>query len=133
MNDRLQNWARETDINSDAQFGVKEKHSTVDAMFISTSLIERHLQNKKKFYCAFIDLKRAFDSVYRRGLWYKLIKNGVDGKLLSLLRSMYKEVKCCVRHLKTLSDFFDCETGLMKGEYAHQYCFLCLSVISKLL
>ena len=47
LNDRLQNWARETNINSDAQFGFKEKHSTVDAIFILTSLIERHLQNKK--------------------------------------------------------------------------------------
>ena len=116
LNDRLQNWAQETEINSDAQFGFKAKHSTVDAIFILTSLIERHLQNKKRFYCAFIDLKRAFDSVYRDGLWFKLIKNGVDGKLLSLLRSMYSEVKSCVRHLNTLSDLFDCDVGLMQGE-----------------
>ena len=116
LNDRLQNWAQETEINSDAQFGFKAKHSTVDAIFILTSLIERHLQNKKRLYCAFIDLKRAFDSVYRDGLWFKLIKNGVDGKLLSLLISMYSEVKSCVPHLNTLSDLFDCDVGLLQGE-----------------
>ena len=101
MNDRLQNWA---EINSDAQFGFKAKHSTVDAIFILTSLIERHLQNKKRLYCAFIDLKRAFDSVYRDGLWFKLIKNGVGRKLFILLRSMYSEVKSCVRHLNMFAD-----------------------------
>ena len=116
LNDQLQNWAQETEINSDAQFGFKAKHSTVDYIFILTSLIERHLQNKKRLYCAFIDLKRAFDSVYRDGLWFKLIKNGVDGKLLSLLKSMYSEVKPCVPHLNTLSDLFDCDVGLIQGE-----------------
>ena len=43
-------------------------------------------------YCAFIDLKRTFDTVYRHGLWYKLIKYVVDGTLLKLLRSMYSSV-----------------------------------------
>ena len=88
----------------------------MDAIFILNSLIERHLNSRKRFYCAFVDFKRAIDSVYRNGLWYKLIKNGVDGKLLSLIRSMYKEVKSYVRHLNTLSDFFDCYIGLMQGE-----------------
>ena len=63
-----------------------------------------------------MDFKRAFGSVYRNCLLYKLFRNGVDGKLLSLIRSMFKEVKSCVRHLNTLSDFFDCYIGLMQGE-----------------
>ena len=116
LNDRLQNWATANSANTDAQFGFKSKHSTVDAIFILNSLIERHLNSKKRLYCAFVDFKRDFDSVYRNGLWYTLIKNGVDGKLLSLIRSMYKEVKSCVRHLNTLSDFFDFYIGLMQGE-----------------
>lgn len=29
---------------------------------------------------------------------------------------MYSEVKSCVRHLNTLSDLFDCSTGVMQGE-----------------
>ena len=49
-------------------------------------------------YSAFIDLKRAFDSVYRNGLWYKIIKNGLDGKLFDLIKSIYSEVKLCVKN-----------------------------------
>ena len=74
------------------------------------------MKNKKRLYCAFIDLQRAFDSVYRNALWYKYIKYGVDGKLLKLLRSMYCAVKSCVRHLNTLSDFLCSEIGLFQGE-----------------
>ena len=88
----------------------------MDAIFILNSFIEKHLNSKKRLYCAFIDLKRAFDTVYRNGLWFKLIKSGVDGKVLCLIRSMYKEVKSCVRHLNTLLELFDCNIGLMQGE-----------------
>ena len=116
LNDRLQSWATQNSANTDAQFGFKSKHSTVDAIFILNTLIEKHLNSKKQLYCAFIDFKRAFDSVYRNGLWYKLIKSGVDGKVLCLIRSMYKEVRSCVRHLNTLSELFDCKIGLMQGE-----------------
>lgn len=116
LNERLQNWAMQNSVNSDAQFGFKPKQSTVDAIFILSALIEKHLQSKTKFCCAFVDFKRAFDSVYRNGLWYKMIKSGIDGTVLSIVRSMYNEVKACVRNMNTLSDFFDCDVGLMQGE-----------------
>ena len=98
--------AAENNVITDAQFGFKADHSTVDAIFILQSLIDKKIKNKKKLYCAFVDLKRAFDSVYRNGLWFKLIKNGVDGKLLRIIRSVYSQAKSCVRHFGCLSDFF---------------------------
>ena len=116
INQRLINWSTANEISTDAQFGFKSGHSTIDAIFILQNLIQKRLNNKKRLYCAFIDLQRAFDSVYRNALWYKLIKYGVDGKLLKLLRSMYSIVKSCVRHLNTLSDFFSSDIGLFQGE-----------------
>ena len=70
----------------------KSDHSTVDAMFILKYLIDRQLQAKKKLYCAFIDLKKAFDSVSRTSLWFQMIKSGTDGKLFDLIRSMYDNI-----------------------------------------
>ena len=116
INQRLINWSTANEISTDAQFGFKSGHSTKDAIFILQNLIQKRLNNKKRLYCAFIDLQRAFDSVYRNALWYKLIKYGVDGKLFKLLRSMYSAVKSCVRHLNTLSDFFSLDIGLFQGE-----------------
>ena len=48
---------------------------TTDAIFI----LEKQFNDKKKLYCAFIDVKKAFDSVSRTYLWYKSIKSGLDG------------------------------------------------------
>ena len=74
INERLKKWALENETISDAQFGFKADYSTVDAIFILQSLINNTINSKKKLYACFIDLKRAFDSVYRNGLWFKMIK-----------------------------------------------------------
>ena len=116
INQRLIEWSTANDISTDAQFGFKPDHSTVDAIFVLQNIIEMYLSKKQRLYCAFIDLKRAFDTVYRNGLWYELIKYGVDGKIIRLLRSMYSSVKSCVRHLNCLSDFFKSDLGLFQGE-----------------
>lgn len=70
-----------------------------------------------------MDFKRAFDSVYRNGLWYKLIKSGLDGKLFQIIRSMYADVKACVRNISTLSEFFSSDVGLMQGEVISPFLF----------
>jgi hypothetical protein len=116
LNERLKQWAEENSILTDAQFGFKNKYSTVDPVFILHSLIQKQFENKKHLFCCFIDYKRAYDYIDRNRLWYKLIKLGIDGKFLSLVRSMYSEVKLCVKHMGTLSDFFNSNLGLFQGE-----------------
>ena len=90
--------------------------STTDAIYTLHSLIENMLNNNKRFYCAFVDMKKAFDSVYRNALWLKLFKLGVNGKMLRIVKAMYSSVKCRVRHLNTYSDFFEVVVGLKQGE-----------------
>ena len=116
LNNRLKQWAIQYDIITDAQFGFKSDHSTIDAIFILKHLIDIHIQSKEKLYCAFIDLKKAFDSVSRLGLWYKLIHSGVDGKMLRIIRSLYQDVKLKVKGLTSLSDMLNCDLGLLQGE-----------------
>ena len=101
-------------------------YSTIDAIFILESSISKTLRDKKKLYCAFIDLKRAFDSVYRNGLWYKMVNSGLDGKLFHLIRSIYLDVKSCVKSMNSLSEFFDSNIGLLQegGEVLSPFPFL---------
>ena len=99
LSNRLKQWAKATDASSDAQFGIKANHSTIDAIFILKYLIDRQMQAKKRLYCAFIDLKKAFDSVSRTSLWFKMIKSGIDGKLFDIIRSMYENIKLRVKHI----------------------------------
>ena len=65
----------------------------------------------RKLYCAFLDLKKAFDSISRLSLWYKLLRSGVDGKMFDIIRSMYEQITLQVKCLSTLSDLFSCDGG----------------------
>ena len=48
----------------------------VDEVFVLKSLVKKYANNKKqKVFGCFVDLKKAFDSVWRSGLLYKIIKN----------------------------------------------------------
>ena len=116
LNNRLKEWTSENEVITDAQFGFKSNHTTIDAVFILKHLIDKHIQSREKLYCAFIDLKKAFDSISRVGLWYKLIHAGIDGKLFRTIRSLYNDVSLRVKCLTSLTDVFSCDIGLLQGE-----------------
>lgn len=68
----------------------------LDAIFSLYSIINSTLSQRKRLYCCFIDSQKAFDSVDRYYLWYKLSKLGIRGKLLSVIKSMYANVRASV-------------------------------------
>ena len=79
-------------------------------------MISKYIRGKKRLYCSFIDLKRAFDVVYRDGLWYKLLKQGLNEKVFQIIRSIYSDVKSCVKSFGSISEFFDSNVGLLQGK-----------------
>jgi hypothetical protein len=78
--------------------------------------MERKLSKNSRLNCCFINFKKAFDSIYRNALWYKLFNFGLDGKLIRIFRDMYSSVSSCVKLCNTLSDFFDILIGLRQGQ-----------------
>jgi len=58
---------------------------------------------------------KAFDTVPRNMLWYKLIKTGIHGKFLSALQSLYDNVKCSVKVNDCLTPWFKVDTGVKQG------------------
>ena len=116
LNNRLLAWSKRYNIVSDAQFGFKPGVGTNDAIFALHGIIKQTLSKKRKLYCCFVDYRKAFDSVNRNKLFLKLSRSGVTGKLLNILKSLYKSLKSCVRYKSELSDFFSCSQGLMQGE-----------------
>ena len=64
---------------------------------------------------AFIDFKKAYDTVNRDILWMVLYRSGVRGKMLRMIRGIYTTVQACVMNKSGLSDFFECFQGLKQG------------------
>jgi hypothetical protein len=69
LNSRLNTFSDETDLVTNSQAGFRAGYSTQDNIFILYSLITLYLSKKKKLFCCFIDFKKAFDTIWRAGLW----------------------------------------------------------------
>ena len=85
-------------------------------LFILHNLIELVCKGKKSVYCSFIDLKQAFDRVWREGLWEKLSNYNIDGKCLRIIQSIYNNIKSCVIVNNNKTDFFLSNIGVRQGE-----------------
>ena len=117
LNRRLLKWDEENNVITDAQFGFRRGNSTIDAIFILQSLVNFHLKKKGgRLYCCFIDYRKAFDFVDRGKLWSKLIKQGITGKMLQIIKSLYDNVKSCVKYKGMLSEYYENKIGLFQGE-----------------
>ena len=62
-----------------------------------------------------MDLKKAYDSVWREGLWAKMARFGLGGKFLRVCQELYSSVSARVRVGSTLSEEFRIECGLRQG------------------
>ncbi|MCG8045176.1 MAG: reverse transcriptase family protein [Candidatus Thiodiazotropha taylori] len=123
LNNRLTTWAETYSIYVEAQAGFRKHMGTVDNIFVLSSLIKHFLNNNQFLFCAFIDFSKAFDYVVRDVVWYKLLKIGVRGKMLDIIKSIYQNVKSKVKHNNKLSSSFTCNIGVRQGECLSPFLF----------
>lgn len=117
LNKRLNAWAEKEGKISKEQAGFRKGYSTIDHIFTLTSIINNRVNSKRggKVYAAFIDYKKAFDTVNHNKLWIVLEKIGTSSKMIKMLKSMYNSVQCCVRWGAKVTDFFECPQGVKQG------------------
>ena len=114
LNDRLNQYLENMNILNEEQDGFR-KHYSIH-IFNLKSLIDLYLCGGRQLYCAFIDYKKAFDSINRTYLWQKLLSNNIDGKMFKIIHNMYANEKLCVKlgHLKSAT--FSSNVGVRQGE-----------------
>ena len=113
---RLSTFLEGNSILNETQSGFRKDYSTIDNIFSLYSLTEYFKSKKSKLYCCFVDFTKAFDSVWRDGLWQKLLKHGIQGKTFDIIKNMYNEIKSCVTVNGCSSTFFKCQQGVRQGE-----------------
>ena len=91
INNRLNKFIEENKMLDENQAGFRKGYSTIDNILLVSSLINIMCFKKKKLFCAFIDYQKAFDSIWREALWSKLLKGGISGKIINLLKSMSRK------------------------------------------
>lgn len=97
------------------QFGFKTGHSTIHPLSILTNNVESSKLNRNKSGAVFLDINKAFDSVWHQGLLFKLHKLGCPKYIIFLINSLLTNRKLKVKILNTHSDEFTPEQGLPQG------------------
>lgn len=116
INNRLTKYAESHDLITSSQAGFRKHYSTVDNLFIIKSLIDIVRSNKKKLYCCCVDFKQAFDTVWREGLWTKLLLSKINGKCFNIIYNLYKDIKSKITTSEGVSNYFSCNVGVRQGE-----------------
>lgn len=111
LNSRLNEWMEANKILCDEQNGFREKRSCEEHIHtLHTVINDRKISKLSTFVC-FIDMRKAFDSVPRNLLWYKMLKAGIRGKFLTAIQSLYDDVKCSVKVNGRLTPWFNVDFG----------------------
>ena len=113
INERLVRWSESNKILVEEQGGFRPQRGCPDQIFSLVEILQN--RGKKGTFCCFIDVKKAFDRVFRAGLWKRLAEEGVRGKLWRVLKSIYETVESCVVIDGRLSDWFPIDTGVRQG------------------
>ena len=83
----LTNWLVDTKKLSEYQIGFRPQCRNSDHIIVLKSIIDfMRKKTKKKVFACFIDFRKAFDSVWRDGLLFKLQKWRLGTKLCSMLK-----------------------------------------------
>lgn len=97
------------------QFGFREKCATIHPLTILTSNVQTARHQNKRSAAVFLDIKKAFDCVWHKGLLYKMMKIGTPDHLVHLVRQFLESRKLSVKVNDEISDNFAPKQGLPQG------------------
>jgi hypothetical protein len=80
-----------------------------------SEMIKKRAKLNKMTFCCFIDIRKAYDGVFREGLWEKMWEMGIRGKMRRVIRDMYKKTRTqMLINGKALKEF-KIEEGVRQG------------------
>ena len=92
--------------------------------FPAYALLETlHLRKHTRTYCAFLDIRKAFDVAWRDGAMLRLFRAGVSGSLWHLIDDLVSHRTAAVRVSSKFSDSWDVENGIGQGAVLSGFLF----------
>ena len=116
LNNRILTFCAEQKLISENQIGFKKDHRTSDHLLTLKCIVKKYVTiGKGKLFACFIDFKKAYDSVWHKGLFYKLQNFGFVGKALELIKDIYSKTKAAVKSGNGVTEFFTFTKGVRQG------------------
>ena len=110
---RLRAYCEKRGLLSDCQYGFRAGRACRDALLIFSEVVER--RGEKRVFAGFLDIAKAYPSVWRGGLWKRLLELGVRGRMWRVLRSLYSKYEVGVRVGGTVDEWYEEFVGVREG------------------
>ena len=102
--------------NPPNQQGFCKGGQTLDHILCLNTCIKKYIAKKKNYlFACFVDYTKAFDTVCREALIYKLHDMGIKGRFLMCLQHMYSSSNARIKLLGRLSRQIDIFVGTEQG------------------
>ena len=100
---------------SPIQNGFRKGRSTIDNIIHLENEIQKNLETNTKTIAVFIDIEKAFDSLWTKGLIFKLSQLGLRGNILAYIQNFLTQRTFQVRIGRQLSCLMKTNNGLPQG------------------
>ena len=74
------------------------------------------MSKTKQLYACFVDFRKAYDSVWREGLLFKLLKMNIRGKVFNIIEDMLSNVLSTIKIHNNVSESFKTTNGVKQGD-----------------
>jgi hypothetical protein len=100
----------------ESQGGFRKGRSATDQLYTLHTLASMRARRRQSTWLCFVDFEKAYDNVWREGLWYRLREVGVDGKMLRVIQQLYEDVRArYVLNNEYHTEWVEMRKGLRQG------------------
>lgn len=97
------------------QAGFRSKYSTIDHIHVLSQVIEKYKEFNSPLYIAFVDYRKAFDSISHASIKEALQYHEVEKTYIDIISNIYENCKSKVR-LERTGPTFKIERGVRQGD-----------------
>ena len=98
------------------QLGFRKGAQCNDHILTLSTIIEKYVKTgKKRVFTCFVDYRKAFDSVCREALLFKLGSMGIEGRFFRCISHMYQNSSTRIKLIQKLSAAIDVTIGTEQG------------------
>ena len=108
-------WLIDKGVIDEMQGAGHDHCSCLHTSMLVQETIAYHVNRGSTVYVAFLDIRKAFDTVWVEGLLYKLYIEGMNRKVWRLVKHGYENFQCAVLIGGKTGDWFMTERGVHQG------------------
>jgi hypothetical protein len=115
VNSRVMHYSEAVGAISDEQGGFRKHRGCPDQILIFREILASRKERKLPTFTTFVDVRKAYDTVWREKAYVAMHDAGINGKLWRQLQKMHSGLTRRVMHPLGFTDPFDVLRGVAQG------------------